>query len=469
LRICFMKKVRDVSVLVVGLVAMLPVMANGQDLGPQPPMGAPPGYVQPAPTAQIAPPPAEAAPAPPEGSLTEAGGGTPVGQPQAYTQEQIDQLVAPIALYPDALVAQILMASTYPLEVVEAARWRQQPENAQLQGAGLEQALEQQPWDPSVKSLVPFPQVLSMMDGNLQWTEQLGDAFLASQPAVMGEVQNLRQKAEAAGNLKSTPQQAVVQQQGDIVIQPVNPQVVYVPYYNPMVVYGAWPWVAYPPYYFVEPPGYVAFGLFGFGVGIAVADWFWGWGHWDWGHHEMFVDPHRFAFLNHGVAPHFAGGAWAHDPAHRHGVPYRNAAVRTRYQGAATAARQNYRGYFNGQSRGSATNANVRTAAAANGSQRSTANFAASRGTTSSETRSFNGTAASRSTAAATHTEASRPATQTRSAPMFESFSRGSDVHAQSARGATSRASMASFSRPAASAAPRSSGGAAAGGRDEHR
>ena len=127
----------------------------------------------------------------------------------AYTQGQLDQMLAPIALYPDALVSQILMASTYPLEVVEAERWLEVPENASLTGDALSNALMQQPWDPSVKSLVPFPQVLQMMNQNLQWTEQLGDAFLAQQPAIMDSIQQLRQQAQAAGTLQSTLQQVV--------------------------------------------------------------------------------------------------------------------------------------------------------------------------------------------------------------------------------------------------------------------
>ena len=159
------------------------------------------------------------------------------------TPGQLDQLTAPIALYPDALVGQILMAATYPLEVVEAARWVQQPANASLKGDQLAAALVQQPWDPSVKSLVVFPQILKMMNGNLTWTEQLGDAFLAAQSAVMDSVQRLRQQAEAAGKLQSTAQMVVSTVGGLIVIAPPDPNSVYVPVYNPNDIYGAW---AYP-------------------------------------------------------------------------------------------------------------------------------------------------------------------------------------------------------------------------------
>jgi len=146
--------------------------------------------------------------------------------PQAapvYSEEQLDQMLAPIALYPDPLVAQILMAATYPLEVVEAERWLQDTQNAGLRGDQLAAALEQQPWDPSVKSLVPFPQIIRMMDQNLQWTEQLGDAFLAEQPQIMDSIQKLREQALAAGTLQSTPQQIVSTQDQTILIEPANP------------------------------------------------------------------------------------------------------------------------------------------------------------------------------------------------------------------------------------------------------
>ncbi len=179
--------------------------------------------------------------------------GQPAGPP-VFKQEELDQMLAPIALYPDSLLAQIFMASTYPLEVVQADRWAKQ--NTTLKGDALTAALEKQPWDPSVKSLVNFPQVLTMMSEKLDWTQKLGDAFLAQQKEVMATVQTLRKKAVDAGNLKTTSEQQVIVEKETIVIQSASPQVVYVPTYNPTVVYGAWPYPAYPPapYY---PPGYV--------------------------------------------------------------------------------------------------------------------------------------------------------------------------------------------------------------------
>src|SRR5512136_1936968 len=176
-------------------------------------------------------------------------------EPKTFKQEELDQILAPIALYPDELLSQVLMASTYPLEVVQAERWAKQ--NKSLKGDALTNALEKQDWDPSVKSLVNFPDVLTMMSEKLDWTQKLGDAFLEQQKEVLGTIQKLRQKAEEEGNLKATSEQEVVvdEQTKTIVIEPANPEVFYVPTYDPTVVYGAWWYPAYPPYYYY-PPGY---------------------------------------------------------------------------------------------------------------------------------------------------------------------------------------------------------------------
>ena len=209
------------------------------------------------------------------------------------TPEQLQRLVAPIALYPDSLVAQVLAASTFPDEVVEADRWVQA--HPDLKGEALGQAVDQQPWDPSVKALAAFPSVLGNMDKNLSWTSSLGDAYYNQQQDVMDAVQVMRHKAEQTGNLKSTPQQVVKEEGPDIDIDPAQPDVVYVPAYNPWLVYGypvaAWPgWYPYPGIWFGGP--YLSFGP-GFGIG-----WFggygWGWGHWgfDWHNH--------YAIYNHG-------------------------------------------------------------------------------------------------------------------------------------------------------------------------
>ncbi len=259
--------------------------------------------------------------------------GYPTGYPAAQQQAaapvnpQIDQLLAPIALYPDPLLSQILMASTYPLEVIEADRWRQDPNNARLSSYELDNALAQQTWDPSVKALAAFPQVLSEMDQNIQWTQQLGQAFMTQQADVMDSVQRLRQMAQASGSLTSTPQQNVVADNGAIGIQPASTQEIYVPSYNPESVYAAWPYPNYPPYYFSPYYGY-SYGTFGaltFASGVFVTDYIWGWNRFDWHRHHIDIDDHRFANLNNGRAP-LSPGIWHFDPAHRHDAAWRGGA-----------------------------------------------------------------------------------------------------------------------------------------------
>ena len=204
----------------------------------------------------------------------------PQGPP--YTQQtpdQLQQLVAPIALYPDSLVAQILAASTFPEQVVQADRWVQA--HPDLNGEALGQAADQQPWDPSVKALTAFPSVLGNMDKNLSWASSLGDAYYNQQADVMDAVQVMRRRAQGAGTLKTTPQQTVTTQGPTTVIEPANPDVVYVPAYDPWLVYGdplmAWPgWYPYPGIWYGGP--YLSFGM-GFGIGF-FGGFGWGWGHW---------------------------------------------------------------------------------------------------------------------------------------------------------------------------------------------
>jgi hypothetical protein len=215
-----------------------------------------------------------------------------VAQPSADT---LDQLVAPIALYPDALVAQVLAAATYPAQVVEADRWMQQ--HTDLKGDALAQAVDQQAWDPSVKALTPFPSVLEMMDKNLAWTSSLGDAYVNGQQNVLDAVQVMRQRAQQAGNLKSTQQENVTTDGQTIAIEPADPQVVYVPEYDPWDVYGD-PLPFYPGWFgvpglYVDGPG-IAFGL---GIGIGIFGGFgWGWHHWgtDWHRHDVMHDHDRY-------------------------------------------------------------------------------------------------------------------------------------------------------------------------------
>jgi len=274
--------------------------------------------------------------------------------PTVFKPEELDQLLAPIALYPDSLLAQVLMASTYPLEVVQADRWAKQSKD--LKGEALTAALEKQPWDPSVKSLVNFPQVLAMMGEKLDWTQKLGDAFLAQQKDVMASVQTLRKKAAEAGNLKTTKEQKVVVEQETIVIESASPQVVYVPTYNPTVVYGAWAYPSYPPAYYY-PPGYAAgTALLSFGAGMAVgAAWGYAWGGCDWHGGDVDVDVNRNTNINNSInrgnyAKQYQGGkgTWQHNPEHRKGVSYRDQATGQKYNRASTneavKSRQGYRG-----------------------------------------------------------------------------------------------------------------------------
>jgi uncharacterized membrane protein YgcG len=220
----------------------------------------------------------------------------------AQSPDELNQLVAPIALYPDALVAQIVAAASYPTEVVEADRWIQQ--NSSLKGEELAKAADSQSWDPSVKALTQFPSVLAMMDKNLSWTSALGEAYINQPQNVLDSVQAMRQRAQQAGNLKSTPQDAVTTEGQAIMIQPADPDVVYVPEYDPWDVYGE-PLDYYPDWVGV-PGAYVGSGIV-FGVGIGVFGGFgWGWHHWgaDWHHHELTHDhnpyhSHSPTFVNH--------------------------------------------------------------------------------------------------------------------------------------------------------------------------
>jgi hypothetical protein len=275
-----------------------------------------------------------------------------------FKQEELDQLLAPIALYPDSLLAQIFMASTYPLEVVQAGKWTKANQN--LKGDALAAALEKQDWDPSVKSLVNFPQVLDMMNEKLDWTQKLGDTFLAHQKEVMDTVQKLRAKAEAQGNLKTTDQQKVVveKETQTIIIESANPQVVYVPTYNPTVVYGTWWYPAYPPYYYY-PPGYAAGAAFiSFGVGVAIgAAWGYAWGGCNWGHNEVNININRNTNINNNIdrskyqnkvtTGQGGRGEWKHDPEHRKGVSYKDQATAQKFDRGASKnvqSREAFRG-----------------------------------------------------------------------------------------------------------------------------
>jgi uncharacterized membrane protein YgcG len=230
----------------------------------------------------------------------------PPAQPQAQDQpptaqltpEQLQELVAPIALYPDALVAQILAGSAYPTQIVEAERFLEQ--NPNLKGAALGAEVDKQDWDPSVKALTQFPSVLADMNKNLSWTSELGDANYNQQADVMGAVQFMRQKAEQAGTLKTTPQQTVTAQGPTVVIQPANPDVVYVPDYDPELIYG-YPVGLWPGFYpwWGAPGPYISWGV-GFGIGPFFG-FGWGWNAWgfDWYNRGLLYGGGRYAFHSH--------------------------------------------------------------------------------------------------------------------------------------------------------------------------
>ncbi len=342
-----------------------------------------------------------------------------------FKQEELDQMLAPVALYPDDLLTQILMASTYPLEVVQAERWVKQ--NKALKGDALKEGIEKQTWDDSVKALALFPDVLTMMGEKLDWTQKLGDAFLVQQKEVMATIQKLRRKAAEAGNLASSKEQEVKKEGDIIIVQAANPQVVYVPTYNPTVVYGTWWYPAYPPYpVYVYPPGAA---LFTFTAGVMIGAAWHGYGHHaDW--HGGSINIDNSVNIDRGDRPSTKPSGdrnrgrnkaeqWKHNPEHRKGVSYRDQGTRDKYSPtnrAAVDSRQGNRGY---------DKAGVSTA---------------DRGTGRKPTASQRGMSES----------------------AFGSADKGSDVRQQSDRGRSSRESMSS-------SAGHSFGGGGGGGRGGSR
>ncbi len=276
---------------------------------------------------------------------------------QTLAPDQLEDLVAPIALYPDPLLSQILVAATYPLELVQASQWLAR--NQGLTGAALTQAAQSQNWDPSIQALVVFPNVVKQLNQDITWTTNLGNAFLSQQADVMDAVQRMRAKAQSAGKLASTPQQTVTSMPPGsgpgppvIEIQPADPQVIYVPTYDPFYIWG-------PPLYYPYASWYYPHAYFGFGVGIPIGFYFgvgWGgWGGWGWhpgwGGHTIIVNNnfiHRYNF-NAGRGASLTGrSTWSHDAFHREGVPYSNSALSNRY--GATARQSLQSRSFAGQS-----------------------------------------------------------------------------------------------------------------------
>lgn len=273
----------------------------------------------------------------------------PIAAAQAgatFSQAQIDQMLAPIALYPDQLLSQVLMASTYPAEVAEAARWS--TANPNQRGDAAVTAVQNQAWDPSVQSLVAFPPVIQMMGAQPDWVQNLGDAFLASSSQMLDSAQRLRSQAIKAGSLKTSEQQNVVveqdapSQQTIIRIEPTNPQVVYVPAYNPTVVYGSWAYPNYPPVYYPPPRAYypgqaLAAGImFGVGVGIVHSLW----SDCDWRRRDVNINVNRYNNININRRIDVSQTTFRHNPIARRGVPYRDERTRQAYRPPTGGAAQ---------------------------------------------------------------------------------------------------------------------------------
>jgi hypothetical protein len=308
--------------------------------------------------------------------------GQPAQEAPKISNDELDSLVAPIALYPDPLLAQMLAASTYPLEIVQLQQWL--AKHKDLKDKALVAAVEKEGWDPSVQAMAAIPDAVKQLAENVKWTTDLGNAFLAQQADVMDAVQRMRTKAHGAGALKSTEQQKVetkvVENKTVVVIEPANPQVVYVPSYNPVVVYGP-PVYPYPPIYYPPAGAYVATAAISFGVGLAMgAAWGGGWG-WGcgWGGNNITINNNNNFISNSNRVNHYSNGNrnninsgnrggnsnWQHNPQHRGGAPYSNQATANKFggttRGASAATRQN-QGQLGGRqqpataNRGAATN-----------------------------------------------------------------------------------------------------------------
>lgn len=251
--------------------------------------------------------------------------GTTVSYVQAendlrFRQEELVQMLAPIALYPDSLIAQMLMAATYPLEIVEAERWRR--DNEELQGDALADALRDKDWDPSIKSLCYFPDVLFAMSDKLDQTRRLGDAFLVQEQEVMDTIQELRRRAREQGNLRSTGEQKVIVEQEIVRIEPASSRIVYVPVYDPYYVYGPWWYPAYPPYYWYYPSYPFVGGIsISFGPRIFLGAGLFSWVWFDWHVHRIHIDvPRTYYFHRYPARPSYDRYYWRHEPSHRRGV-----------------------------------------------------------------------------------------------------------------------------------------------------
>jgi len=278
---------------------------------------------------------------------------------KAFSEAELDQMMAPIALYPDSLLSQILMASSYPANINEAVKWSKA--NPKQKGDAAVEAVKNKSWDPSVMSLAAFPQVLAMMGEKPDWVRNVGDAFLATPEKVMDTVQKLRNKAKAAGNLETNKQQKVTVEEKPsetiVIIEPADPQVVYVPTYNPTVVYGTWWWPHYSPWFYHPPYGYYGWYGFGgavmrgigFGVGVGVTRALWGGCSWGRGHGNVNINVNKFNNINNNrnkISGNGNRSNWKHNSKNRGGTPYRDKTSRDKFSNKRGGAdnRQNFRG-----------------------------------------------------------------------------------------------------------------------------
>lgn len=252
-----------------------------------------------------------------------AGSGRAAAQPAGFSQPELDQMLAPVALYPDSVLSHVLIAATYPLEVVQAARWSQR--NAGLSGQDAVSAVEDMDWDPSVQALTAFPELLARMDRDIDWTQRLGDAFILQEEQVVGTIQQLRAQAYAQGNLQSNEHVRVVRETEYIYIEPAQARVVYLPYYDPWAIYGPWRWSAYPPVYWHDPAGLAFTRGYYWGIGYHIAPAFY-FSAFHWPYHQVLVVDHHYSRHGRGyryfssgrdVARYEGARRWQHNPRHR--------------------------------------------------------------------------------------------------------------------------------------------------------
>lgn len=378
-------------------------------------------------------------------------------QDAKFSKQQLDQMLAPIALYPDDLLTNVLMASTYPLDVVQAARWRKEGASSKLTGDKLAKALEAKTWDPSIKALVQFPDVLENMSEQLEWTQKLGDAFLAQQDEVMDQIQYLRSKADAAGHLKSNKQQTVSKEADDvIVIEPASSDIVYVPVYEPSDVYGPWWYPEYPPYYWPYPDAVFDNGYY-WGAGIAIAAGIWGWNHFDWHRHNIDIDANKWNNIN-ANRERITNNKWQHRPDQRGSVPYRSKEVRDKFK---PGERQIGDKDFRGKDREKIEQRLKDTDhARVEDRQRNAGDRAGDRDRAPQQKKQGSAQKRQGASKKAASRDIARPKAKKPSPGGFD-VKRGSDVRKQASRGHASRTAMA---QPRGGGGPRRGGGGRGGG-----